>query len=169
MKPLSLAIAFSSTLVFSACGQDDHLLLPDQLEIYWDASFNGVDDGLGAVVPVEVMVYDGLTGQALPDVIVSIQGDRSAVRLLNSERVMPFVVDCLDCDVVWDAYRDEYYALSVAGVEGAGSLRVETDEDGIAHLYVVIDAFPRQGDLFEPIQVHVETETVQGTFSLWPR
>jgi hypothetical protein len=61
-----------------ACGQEAveaELLLPEEVTVGWDRAYNGRDDGLGALVPVDVMVYEGTTGNPLPGVVVAVWTD----------------------------------------------------------------------------------------------
>jgi hypothetical protein len=59
----------------SACasqGVAPALLVPDSVLLRWDAAWDGDDDGLAALVPVDVMAYDAATGAPLADVLVSL-------------------------------------------------------------------------------------------------
>ena len=77
--------------------------------------------------------------------------------------------DSADCDVVWDAYQDEYYLMTVDEREDLTRLQLTADSDGIAKFFVVVDAFDLDTDAFVAVDVIAETGLTQGTFSLLPR
>ena len=166
MKPTHFAIA---SLLLMACGQDEQLLLPDNIEVQWDVSFNALGDGLGAVVPVDIMVYDRVSGDPLAGVDVDLHVDEQHIQLLRTSEVSPVVTRCEDCEALWDAYSDEYYELNGLPVGSNVPLQLITDEDGLAQFYVVVDAFAARNGSFLSVQVEAETEAVQGSFFLQPR
>jgi len=149
---------------------EDTLLVPADVELHWDSSFNAVDDGLGAVVPVDVMVYDGATGEPRRGVQVDLFSSAETLLLTEPElsRVEPEA--CADCVVFWDAWRDQYYALDNDLYESEeASARVLTDSEGIARVYVLVDALEADDGGFLPVGVRVETRVADGTFQLIPR
>ena len=166
VKTSKLAIA---ALLMAACAQDEQILLPDNIEVHWDVSFNALDDNLGAVVPVDVMVYDGDTGEPLPGVEVEFRVDANHTYLVKTSSVSPMVSRCDDCDSFWDAFSDEYFEIdeSLSGLNSR--LRLNTDEDGLTQFYVVVDSFAAPNGSFLSVQVEAETDAVQGAFFLKPR
>ena len=158
-----------AALALTACGQEEQILLPDNIDVHWDASFNGLDDHLGAVVPVDVMAYDAASGEPLVGVELELTVDHANTYLLKSSDASPVVAACSDCDVLWDAYRDEYYEMQTELTEEQANIRLETDEDGVAHFYVVVDAFAVSNDSFLSVRVQAATDLVQGAFYLQPR
>ena len=120
-------------MMLMACGQEEQLLLPDNIEVHWDASFNARGDGLTAVVPVDLMVYDSATGEPLSGVELDLQVSAPDAYLMPTTDVSPLVSKCPDCDVLWDAYSDDYYDVQVELSEDYSKLRLEADENGLAH------------------------------------
>ena len=61
------AMTTAVLLLLGACVEEDadvvRVLVPEDVDLHWDASFNGEDDGIAAVVPVDVMVYVDETGE----------------------------------------------------------------------------------------------------------
>lgn len=165
-------------LLLAACGlegsaSDPQLLVPDDVMLRWDESFNGVEDGLAALVPVDVMVYDGTTGDPLGDVELVFEGEVPGALLVLPEGVV--LVDdelCLECEPWWDAWRDRYFELAEdEGLEPVGTLTVQTDETGLARVYVFLDSFQggtRDGGL-DPASVTVTMGELDEAFSLVPR
>jgi hypothetical protein len=168
-----LAIA-GLALSATACALDDGeafgdtLLVPVDVELHWDAAFNATDDGLGAVVPVDLMVYDGTTGEPRDGIALDVLPPADAAILFEGDlqRVAP--EDCLDCTLFWDAWRDHYYAVEV-DPDFAGSARVTTGAEGLARVYVLVDAFPAADDGFAPAAVRVDAEAASARFQLVPR
>jgi hypothetical protein len=173
MKTL-LAIASIATLA-SACvfeAEDgvsgDTLLVPADLELQWDASFNAVDDGLGAVIPVDVMVYDGATGEPRVAVEIELRPGGAASVLSEGELVRVDPDACDGCALFWDAWRDQYYAIEV-DLEEATVTRLRTGPEGLVRAYVVIDSFDADGAGFAPVAVQVSTDASDDAFLLVPR
>jgi len=120
------------------------LLVPDMVAVDWDSSLDGVDDGLVALVPVDVMVYDSQSGDPLESVDIELFGAAPDTLLVGVEDVFAAqAVDDLyswdDPGLMWDAWRDRYVSLS----EGVPTERlvVSTDATGLARVYVVVDRF----------------------------
>lgn len=87
ITPATLA----SSLTLAACGADPglpELLLPQEVHVGWESAYNGVDDGLGALVPVDVMAYDGATGEPLADVPIEVYTDDAAAVPMPVEAVL---------------------------------------------------------------------------------
>lgn len=156
MKPTSVLLP---ALLFAvACSEDGRtadgaqVLVPDAVDVAWDDRLNATGDGLGMLVPVDVMVYEGTTGEPLELVRLRIETDDGAI-LLDPEAVESQPGDCADC--VWDAGRDRFLLLPDEASEPAPLL---TDADGMARIYVWIDAFPTDGVDRLPVEVEVDTE-----------
>lgn len=146
--------------------EEPRLLLPGEVRVAWETAYNGEQDGLGALVPLDVMVYDGASGQPLGDVEILIWTEDETAWPVPAEGV--WVVDpdaCEGCDALWDASRDEY--VEVEPVEGTLVLR--TDALGIARTYLYVDSFPDgESADFEPIPVLVSMGTTDETLLLTP-
>ena len=117
------------------------LLTPERVEFYWDQSFNGYDDSLGALVPMDLMVYDGLSGEALRGVSldISISGGDGLIVEPDSIGFVD-VEECSECDYLWDSYRDQYFVIP-KGEDPASVMSIDTDATGLARVYVYVDAF----------------------------
>lgn len=144
-------------------GTNDTLLVPSDIELHWDGAFNATQDGLGAVVPVDVMVYDGTTGEPREQVIVELSSSADTYLLREGELSRVDPGSCQDCALFWDAWHDTYYALEVE--RDAGRTRVPTDEEGIARVFVLVDAMVGQ-DTFAPVEIQVETSSAEGSFAI---
>ena len=168
MKSHFSTVMFTGMLL-AACGQEEQILLPDSIEVEWDASYNRLADGLGAVVPVDIMVYDAASGDPLPGVELELQVKAPHAHLMQSTDVLPVVAPCSDCEVVWDAFRDEYYEMPMDFADEATRIRLEADESGLANFYVVVDAFSGQPGAYLAVQVRVESEAAFSTLYLQPR
>jgi len=167
-------------LVASACGFEEAdgfgtsgetMLVPDDFELHWDESYNAVDDGLGAVVPVDVMVYDGATGEPRQGVSVDVAVQADTYLLTEGELTPVDPESCVDCALFWDSWRDQYYALEVdlAVGPGAAQMTVRTDEEGIARVFVLVDAMNTMDGDFAPVAVQVETRDAEGSFLILNR
>lgn len=170
-----VAIA-SIALVASACALDgedalsagDTLLVPADVELQWNASFNATDDGLGAVIPVDVMVYDGTTGEPRVDVPIEVQAGADAAVLTEGELVRVDPDACEGCALFWDAWRDHYYALEVE-LDDASVTRFRTGAEGLVRAFVVVDSFDIDGAGFAPVAIQVATDGADEAFLVVPR
>jgi hypothetical protein len=166
--------ALMGVLVASAgCGADDlELLVPVDVELHWDASFDALDDGLVAAVPIDLMVYRSESGVPVEGVGVELRVDAFGVTPLDGDALE--VVDPELCDgceaVVWDAYRDLYLALDPE-LTGSASLALETDEHGLARAYLFVDALGEDGEGFEAVSVFASVADMERaeTFLVVPR
>jgi hypothetical protein len=163
MKRAPLLIAAIAAV--TGCTEEDRssfgaqLLVPDAIDVQWDERMNARDDGLGILVPVDLMAYDGATGEPLHEVRVDVVADADAL-VVHVDDVDTLAADCPEC--VWDSGRDRYVALPDGPSTPDGGIL--TDEDGMARVYVWIDAFPNEGD--EPVQVDVDVDASGATFAI---
>ena len=127
--------------------QGPELLVPGTLEFPWDEAYNATDDGLSAVLPLDVLVYDVVTGEPLPGAAVELSADRVAFVLADD--VLPGEAGCTEC--TWDAYRDEYVEV-VPSHDGAPWV-AHADATGLVRVYAVVDAVPEDAAGFAPITV----------------
>lgn len=85
--------AASLIVLWSGCGVEvdrpggPEVLIPDQVPVVWDQAYNGVGDGLGALVPVDVMAYDGATGRPLAGLHVHVWTADAAAMPVGLDRV----------------------------------------------------------------------------------
>ena len=155
----------------SACAVEEsssgpQLLVPDEVVVDWDDSLDEVDDGLVALVPVDVMVYDSQSGDPLGGTELELVGNAPEVLLLDADDVLPLssLQDESDKRVAWDAWRDRYVVLGDQG--GSDRLLVSTDETGLARVYVLVDRFGFEGS---PASVTVSTAEIEQALVLRPR
>lgn len=155
-------------------GGGPRVLLPEEVPVAWDGAYNGVGDGLGALVPVDVMVYDGATGEPLPQVDVQVwTTDASAIPiptygvlvLDGADDALPYVEDPAAYIEFWDAAHDQFVAVS------PDELDLVTDTGGVARLYLYVDAFPIVWSTRQlgAIEVIVQAGDDSTTLSLVPR
>ncbi len=154
-------------LALVACARDEALVLvPEDVEIAWDRSYNGYDDGIGAVVLVDIMVYEATTGEPVDFVDLEVLATDEGVLLFPPEALVPCEPQD-DRDLLWDVRQDMAYEFIEAD-EGPVALR--TDPDGLARVGVLVDAFPiTEGGELDAVTVSISTELGDEAFSLVPR
>jgi hypothetical protein len=160
---------FLSLTLLPACAAapDGALLIPADVDVTWDEAWNGVDDGVAAFVPVDVMAYDAATGDALPGVPVGLLIDGVAAEAIAPRDLLVPDDDCgADCGDEWDAWGDRWVAPTDAG---AASLDGVTDDDGLVRWTVRIDAFPTSAGTAMPQAVSVFGLDLDETFLIAPR
>lgn len=165
------------TILATGCvpeGGDVDVLATGDVEFRWDPLFNEVDDGAAALIPLDVMVFDDLTGEPLAGVLVSWRADAAA--FADADAVMVGEPECEAC--VYDAWRDAWVEL-VDGTDGEASweldaavvpLHTRTDADGLSRVYAVVDAVDADRDgAFLPVHVDVQAMGQERVFDLLPR
>ena len=151
-------LTISALVLLAACGEslDAQLLVPDDVEVDWDHSFNAMDDGVGALIPIDVMVYDGSTGEPLADTEIELVAEDGAW-LVNAHAVVPVEPDsCGGCVWFWDTWTDRTFAFDA--VDPTMQLSEVTDRDGIARVYVFVDAFAEVDADVVPLTVEVSAD-----------
>lgn len=139
--------AFLALLPLAACGEpagaDAQLLVPDAVELHWDDAFNGADDGVVALVPVDFMVYGRLNGEPLAGVGLDVQVLDGDAGLVDPQSVdWAEADDCDACDLLWDTHRDRGFAFVDDEASAVrASLRLSTDDSGLARAYVLVDSY----------------------------
>lgn len=168
---ISVLLAFSA----AACVENDELAgaqlwVSDDVVLQWDVSFNGRSDGLGAVVPVDVMVFDAITGEPIFDVALVVESGHEGTQIIDVDGVLGVdPEDCLDCDMLWDAWSDRYVELGHF-LAPEDNMVVHTDDDGQARIYLVVDNFSVNGMAdFEAVPVLVSTGIKAETFHIVPQ
>ncbi len=161
----------SSGLVLglAACGAEAEpdLLVPDSISVAWSDAYDGSDDGLGAVVPVDVMVYDSSSGAPLAGVELSIASEHDGTWVIPEGRVVaadsapnPALADVESTDpdaaaawlraaeadevqVLFDTRHDRFVTIEAEGSElRAGATTVVTNASGVARVLLFVDRFP---------------------------
>lgn len=166
----------ASLLVLAACSAAEAvpaLSVPDTVLVSWDDAWNADDDGLAQLVPVDVMAYDAASGAPLAELAVVVterqEGSDDGPRV----DVTPVAVHEVewrsdDQAAWWDARRDAFFDLALRAEPDP----VETDADGIARFYLLVDvltigAEPTEGSGGVPISVTLGD--VEETLLLLPR
>jgi hypothetical protein len=177
-------LSIVAPLLLAACVEDGGagLLLPDQVQVGWQPEYNGRGDGLGALVPVDVMAYDPASGEPTPDVTLHVWTDDGAAMPVPTDGVTvldedlhPVVGPVLDDAAegptafeAWDAEHDQFVAVAPAD-----ELDLRTDGSGVARMYLFVDAFPETAAGFSPVRVVVARGGARtgtdGLFWLAPR
>jgi hypothetical protein len=168
--------SFAMFVVVTGCAPVDdapQVLVPEDVVVRWDSSFNGVDDGRAALIPVDVMVYGGASGAPVDLVDVMALAPAGEVALIDPEAVFP--ASSAD-EGFWDAWSDRYLAVDDARV--GAPLRLTTDASGVVRFYVWVDAFPaatadlRRHDasaVWSGLPIVVGMTEIEDTFLLIPR
>jgi hypothetical protein len=149
LPPLSFALSAA------ACVEEEQpaLLLPHGIEVAWEDAYNQEGDGLGALVPVDAMVYDGATGEALGNMPLIVWTDHEGAWPVPGEGVL-----LVDPDVetaFWDASSDQFVRLEL----GDDPLSLVTDATGLARGYLYVDSFGLDQP-YEPFEVFVSLDCV---------
>lgn len=143
-------------LLAAACSSDDapvSVLVPQEVEFPWDAAYDAVNDGRVALLPLDVMVYDSVTGEALVGAEVSVTSD--AASFVPADSVVAADPGCVDC--AWDAFRNEYVELDVDATE---PWVATTDEDGLVRVFALVDSLADARD--GAVSVSVTLSAVHG-------
>jgi hypothetical protein len=137
--------------------------------VAWSDAYDGTGDGLGAVVPVDVMVYDGATGAPLQGVELAIASEHDGTWVIPAGQVVAAdasragVVD-LDGDadpmvaaaaawlqatevdsvqVLFDTRHDRFVTIDAEASDLlTGATTVVTNPDGVARVLLFVDRFP---------------------------
>jgi hypothetical protein len=130
-------VAPFALLSLAACVEEEQprLILPNGIEVAWEDTYNPEGDGLGALVPVDVMVYDGGTGEALSSMPLEVWTDHDGAWPVPAEGVV--LVDPDLEPAFWDASSDQFVRLELAD----DPLGLVTDNSGLARAYVFVDSF----------------------------
>ncbi len=168
MKRVGIVLALLAGCGFDSAS-DPQLLVPDDLVLHWDRSFNEADDGIVALVPIDVMVYDGASGEPLEGVALELHGSDPGALLALPPAIA--LAGGGDSDFAWwDTWRDRYFFLADdPELEPATALETETDHTGLARVYVLVDRFPTEGGAFVPAAVTVSMGMTEESFFLVPR
>lgn len=163
-RPFAAAALALATL--SACGPegagDPQLLVPEDVDVGWDVSYNRADDGFAVLLPADVMVYDGTTGEPLDGAGLDLVGRNAGVMLVDPEMVEIAGEEAL----WWDAWRDQYFELDAYPER---SLHMQTDATGLARVYVFVDWFPGEPSSYGAAVVSVSMGESEASFAVVPR
>jgi len=140
------------------------VLVPEDVELHWDASYNGAHDAIGAMVPADVMVYDPATGEPLQGESFELRGE--GVRFVTAEDEVLFDPEPCERGCVWDAYADQYVEVELPESD---TVTVTSDELGLGRVYVYVDSFPEGSQRFSAVPVYVAIGGVVDHFLIIPR
>lgn len=161
-----LAVA---SLALAACDTEDdvmaraQILVPEDVEFPWNEAYNQAEDGIAAILPLDVMVYDGASGE--PVVFAPVELDAEGVGFVLIDDVASADESCLDC--LWDPWLDQYVALRPGAL--TAPLGAVTDADGLARVYAVVDALPMDLYGFDDEVVRVRLADNEAVVHLVPR
>ena len=157
-----------AALIGSGCATepdagDAQLLVPDEIEFYWNDAYNDVGDRVGAFIPLDIMVYDTESGEPVAWTEVALSGEFAG--LLPGDAVTDaWLADCVDCVEVYDVFRDDQVAI---GLLPSSTLRVSTDDSGLARVYAVVDSLPVDADAdFVPAGIHLVSGGLEASVAL---
>lgn len=164
-------LPISALVTLTACGPvvgDAMLLVPEEVELHWDQAFNGDEDGLVAIVPIDVMVFDAESAEPISAAEIEVTALGDGYGLVPAGAIRTVDGDCAVCEPLWDAHRDRYVSIEE---EPATTLRRTTDRDGLVRLHVVVDSVDGEeaSGLFELLPLTAASDTVDATFYLVPR
>jgi len=143
-----------------------YVVAPSSVKIAWDESYNGLNDGIGAVLVGNFYVYDSDTSAPLNNIKLEITSGTAGVCLVPAEALntvdypgMPdgaSMADCIDengnfdnqtnewCGWNYDTISGQFYQFGsdYAGVDGfCPNLQTGvTDRYGLLRIYLYIDA-----------------------------
>jgi hypothetical protein len=152
--PRTTPVTLAASLALAACGTDPgepELLLPQEVHVAWEGAYNGVDDGLGVLVPVDVMAYDGATGEPLADVPVEVYTDDAAAIPVPVEAVL--VMNPPDRDDQEPLEGDLEEQLAQLGLVLDVTLDEEGDDPLVDDRLVAWDAARDQYVVFDSFEV----------------
>lgn len=152
------------------------VIAPASVKVAWDDAFNGLNDGIGAIIIGDFQVYDSESEGNLQGVNIEFLSNSSGTCLLPPEALQvvdyPAIpegsssqADCLDENGVFDATINEWCAWNYDTLSGQyyefGSnyadsggfcpnyVKAVTDRYGFARVYVYVDALVPSGDADE--------------------
>lgn len=165
-RVVRVALVFG--LAACAANAEPDLLVPDTVSVAWSDAYDGTDDGLGAVVPVDVMVYDSATGAALQGVELAIASEHDGTWVVPAGRVVAADAPRPDAagldpasdplagaaawlqdaevdsmQVLFDTRHDRFVTIDAdRGELLAGATTVVTNSEGVARVLLFVDRFP---------------------------
>lgn len=148
------------------------VLAPSSVSVAWDDSFNGINDGIGAIILGDFLVYDGEDDAPLQNINLEIISNSTGACLVPSEALQlvdsPFIpegasmADCVDengnfdntvnewCAWNYDTLSGNYYQFGSDYADDGGFcpgyFEGTTDRYGLLRVYVYLDALATQGE-----------------------
>lgn len=159
-----LVAPVSVTLLAAGCVEEEQprLLIPHGIEVAWEETYNPEGDGNGALVPVDVMVYDGATGEALAHMPLALWTEHDGAWPVPAEGVV--LADPELELAFWDASSDQFVTLEL----GDDPLGLITDPTGLARGYVYVDSFGAAPPIDVFVSMDVADPDAAETIALHP-
>jgi len=155
------------------------IVAPASVSLSWDESFNGIGDGIGALIQGDFEVYDTDTALPLQNIRTEIFSNSSGACLIPEEAVQvvdhPVIpdgaslADCVDdngnfdnqayewCGWTYDSISGQYYEFSTSYASSDGFCpnyeTAVTDRYGLLRVYVYLDALATSGDSYANSQI----------------
>lgn len=171
---------------------------PASVALAWAEEFNGLNDGIGAVIIGDFYVVDSVTDMPLENIEVEVISNSGGVYLLPPEalRVADFpsipdglsMSDCVDedgnfdntvyewCGWVYDTVRGSYIEFgSDYADNGDGGdpfrptyMTSATDDRGLLRFFAYVDALAESGDSFDNAQIVGSIGVDSASFEVGP-
>lgn len=148
------------------------VVAPASVKVAWTEAYNGLNDGIGAIIMGDFQVYDATADMYLQNVKMEITSNSAGACLLPPEALQivdypqipegSSLADCVDENGVFDATVNEWCAWNYDTVTGQyyefGSnyadsggfcpnyLKGVTDRYGLLRVYVYVDALAVSGE-----------------------
>jgi hypothetical protein len=146
------------------------LQLPEDVVLSWNKEYNEVEDGIGALVLLDMLVYDSDSGDPMDNIRVEVMSLWSGIYLIPQTAVKivppPNEPDMAECDVDGDGQIDfdapdscswssnfdtsgnQYFELAseFASAYSPNLMYGATDEHGLLRIYVYVDSMPATAD-----------------------
>jgi hypothetical protein len=146
------------------------LQLPDDITLSWNTQYNEVEDGIGALVLLDMLVYDSDSGDPMDNIRLEVMSLWSGIYLIPQTAVKivppPNDPDPSECDAdgdgnidfdapdscSWsgnfDTSGDQYFEIAseYASAYSPNLMYGATDEHGLLRVYVYVDSMPASAD-----------------------
>jgi len=171
--PLKIAAVAPIALLASACLPPDSgmeapytasLQLPEDIVLAWNQAYNDTEDGIGALVLLDLLVYDSDSGDPMDNIRVEVMSLWGGIYLIpqTAVKIVPppselAVSECdtdgdgaIDADAPdacswnWDTSGDQYFELGsdFADAYSPNLMYGATDEHGLLRVWVYVDSMP---------------------------
>lgn len=146
------------------------LQLPEDITLAWNQEYNDVEDGIGALVLLDLLVYDADSGDPMDNIRIEVMSLWSGIYLIPQTAVKivppPAEPDPAECDSdgdgqidfdapdacswseMFDTSGDQYFELAseYASAYSPNLMYGATDEHGLLRVYVYVDSMPATAD-----------------------
>lgn len=140
------------------------LQLPEDIVLAWNQAYNDTEDGIGALVMMDLLVYDADSGYPMDNIRVEVMSLWGGIYLIPQTAIktvpgpgQPAAGECdadgdgqidLDapdaCSWFWDTSGDQYFELAseFADAYSPNLMYGKTDEHGLLRVYAYVDSMP---------------------------